>query len=242
MYRLLLPLLCTSTLASAGELSAEELLRAADDIGRGERSVVVMEMHVKTKRYERTMKMKAWAEGTEKSLIRILEPAKDAGITTLKVDENLWNYLPKIKRRMKIPSGMMGDAWMGSHFSNDDLVRENRLSEDYTWTFLEKPTGEDGNYVLELIPKAETPVVWGKVVVTVRADKIPISVAYYDEDGSKVRDLVWSDVKEFDGQVMPTVMTVTPESGGEFTKLTYLEVDFDADIPSDTFTLQALSR
>lgn len=226
------------------EVTAEELLRATDDVARGDESVVVMEMYVKTKRYERTMKMKAWAKGTEKSLIRILEPAKDAGITTLKVDDNLWNYLPKVDRTMKIPSGMMGNSWMGSHVTNDDLVRENRLSEDFTWSFKNKPNAQgEGNYVLELVPKPDTAVVWGRIVVEVTPDKIPVEIGYYDEKGEKVRTMTWTEVKEMDGRRMPTVMTIIPaDKPGEFTRMTYQEMDFDADIPPDMFTRQALQR
>lgn len=241
---LALLLLGSAHAADPAPLTAEELLKATDDVGRGESSVVEMRMQVKTKRYERSMRMKAWAQGTERSLIRILEPAKDAGISTLKVEDNLWNYLPKVNRTMKVPSGMMGNAWMGSHVTNDDLVRENRLSEDFTWTFTSRPDAQGvGNYVLDLVPKPTTAVVWGRIVVEVRPDKIPVQITYYDEKGAKVRTMAWSEVREMDGQLMPTVMTVTPEDKpGEFTRMTYIEVDFDADIPADTFTRQALQR
>ena len=154
--------------AHAAEPTLDELLESTDDATRGKSSDATVEMHVKTANYERTMKMRIWSSGTEKTLIRILEPAKDAGIATLKVDENIWNYLPKVDRTMKVPAGMMSSSWMGSHFSNDDLVKSSRLADDYTATLQAKP-GQNGssNYVIALVPHPDAPVVWGKVVVTI---------------------------------------------------------------------------
>jgi len=242
----LLSLLLVGTapaLAQETEADIEKLLRGTDDVARGQSSIATMQMHVKTRRYERTMKMKAWAQGSEKSLIRILSPAKDAGVTTLKVGENLWNYLPKVDRTMKIPSGMMSGSWMGSHLSNDDLVRESRLSEDYSWTVDERPQGDSGQWRITLVPKPDAPVVWGKVVATIGADELPRSIEYFDEKGELVRTMTWSDVKEVDGRTLPTRMRIQPaDAPDEFTELTYADIDFNADIPESMFSLQALKR
>ena len=122
-------------------------------------------------------------------MITILEPTKEVGTVTLKVDNNIWNYLPKVDRVMKVPAGMMGGSWMGSHVSNDDLVRENRFSEDFDTRVIHTPT--DGNteriYEIELVPKEDTAVVWGKIVTRSREDLLPLDVKYYDEDGTPKR-------------------------------------------------------
>lgn len=243
MMRTLVLFLLTAGSAVAAEPTIDELLVATDDIQRGESSQAVMSMQVKTDRYERTMKMKAVSKGTENSLITILEPAKDAGISTLKVEDNLWNYLPKVDRTMKVPAGMMGGSWMGSHFSNDDLVRESRLSEEFTAKFLDKPddANPDKPYVIELIPKPDAPVVWGKVEVTVTKDKLPVSIVYYDEKNVLVRTMSFKDVKEIDGRQVPMVMELVPaDKPGEFTRITYDELAFDIELHPKTFTLQSL--
>jgi hypothetical protein len=225
----------------AADPSVEELLAATDDVGRSAKSTATLEMFVKTDRYERTIKMSSWAEGTEKTLVRILEPAKDAGIATLKVDQNLWNYLPKVDRTMKVPAGMMGGSWMGSHVSNDDLVRESRLSEDYTAKIIGRPTDPAGVWVVELVPRPTAPVVWGKVVATVRPDKLPVKVEYFDEKGALVRTMTFADYQTFGTRTMPTTMTLVPaDKPGEFTRLRYLDVNLDARFSPETFTLQAL--
>ncbi len=226
------------------EPTVEDLLRATDDVARGEHSIATVSMHVKTARYERSMKMKAWSKGTEKTLIQILEPAKEKGMATLKVNDDIWNYMPKIDRTMKVPSGMMSGSWMGSHFSNDDLVRENRLSEEFDATMTSKPDGKsDGLYVIELIPKPEAPVVWGKVVSRVRADMIPVDVRYYDEKGALVRTMSFGEPRMMGGRMMPTSMTITPEDKpGESTRIEYDEMDFDTEVPESLFSKQALTQ
>ena len=229
--------------ALAAEPTVEELLRATDDAARGDSSVATVVMEVKTSRYERTMKMQSWSKGTEKSLIRILEPAKDAGVATLKVEDNLWNYLPKVDRTMKVPSGMMGSSWMGSHFTNDDLVREARLSEDFTYEVTSKPENGKGNYVITVVPKPDAPVVWGKIVVEVRPDKVPVKQDFYDEDGELVRTMSYDDVQMVDGELMPLSFTLTPhDKPGEYTRMAMQDLKLDVDLDDSLFSLQALKK
>ena len=236
--------LLLAAMAWAADPTIEELLLATDDAGRGDQSVAVIQMHVKTDRYERTMKMQAWAKGTERTLVRILEPAKDAGVTTLKVDDNLWNYLPKVDRTMKVPPGMMSGSWMGSHFSNDDLVKESRLSEDFTCEITGRPDDSEGNYVVTCVPKPEAPVVWGKVAATVTPDKVPVKVQYWDEKGELVRTMDYSDVRDVgNDRKMPFHMTLTPhDKPGEFTELIFESLDLTVQLDDSFFNLQSLQK
>lgn len=240
MKTLLLSLLLGT--AHAADPTLDQLLNASDDVLRGDRSRAVVEMQVKTDRYERSMKMEAWAEGTENSLIRIVEPAKEAGVATLKVGDNIWNYLPKVDRTMKIPAGMMGGSWMGSHFTNDDLVKESRMSEDFDGRIVGRPESE-GEWVVELIPKADAAVVWGKVVARVSKDLLPTRVEYYDEKGNLARTMLFEDVGLLGGRTVPRSMVLKPaDKPEEFTRVRYVELDFETPIPDGTFTLQALKR
>jgi outer membrane lipoprotein-sorting protein len=228
--------------ASAAEPTIEELLVATDDASRGTSSQAILRMDVKTAHYERSMKMQVWSKGAEKTLVKILEPAKDAGVSTLKVDENLWNYLPKVDRTMKIPAGMMSGSWMGSHFSNDDLVREDRLSDDFTCSFTAKPdTDPEKNYVVTCVPKPTAAVVWGKVVAHIRPDKAPVRVEYVDEKGTLVRTMSYGDYKTMNGRPQPLSMRLTPhDKPGESTSITFESLELDVDLPDSVFTLQAL--
>lgn len=223
------------------EDEVERLLRRSDDLMRGSSSVAVMTMQVKTAQYERSMKLQAWSKGTERTLVRILEPSKDAGISTLKVDENLWNYLPKVDRTMKVPAGMMQGAWMGSHLTNDDLVRDARFSEDFTWTVDERPAVGKGRWVVTLVPRPDAPVVWGKIVAVIGPDDVPVETRFYDEKGVLVRTMTFGQVRTIAGRAVPTVVRLTPnDKPGEFTEMRYDQLQIDVPVDDGLFSLQAL--
>lgn len=237
-------LLLPTAPAFAAAPTLDELLDATDDYARGASSIALIEMRVKTSRYERTVKMRSWSLGEEKSLVRIEEPAKEKGVSTLKVDDNIWNYLPKVDRTVKVPAAMMSGAWMGSHLSNDDLVKGSRYADDYTATLTASPGVEGAeNYVISLVPKPDAPVVWGSVVITVSPDKLPLKIEFKDEKGALVRTQSFAEVKDVDGRKVPTLMRVEPaDEPGEYTEMRFIEIDFDVELPANTFSLQALRR
>ncbi len=223
----------------------EELLNGVDDVQRGESSHARVKMHVKTKRWERTLVMDSWSQGEDKSLIKIVSPAKEAGTATLMVDDNIWNYLPKVDRTMKVPASMMSGAWMGSHFTNNDLVRSSRFVDDFTFELKQEPDDAgNGHWVIECIPKEDAPVVWGKVVVRVRgSDRIPDEITYWDEDGELVRTMSFLDIQDVSGRKVPMRMRLIPaDEPDEFTEVTYEKLEFDPDLPASTFTLQSLRQ
>ncbi len=224
---------------------ARELLDNTDDVYRGQSSIATVAMTVQTARWTRTMRMKSWSKGTEQSLILILSPAKEAGMATLKVEDNIWNYLPKVDRTMKVPASMMGGAWMGSHFTNDDLVKESRMADDYTFAITARPEdNEAGEYVVECTPHPDAPVVWGKVLVRVRgSDRLPTEITYWDEKGELARTMQFLDIREMGGRTVPTRMKLVPaDKPEEYTEVVYEEISYDADVPDSTFTLQSLKQ
>jgi hypothetical protein len=229
---------------ASAEPTMVALLDAADDFARGSTSHAILTMAVQTSRYTRTMRIEAWSEGKHKSLIRVLEPAKDAGISTLMLDKNIWNYLPKVDRTMKVPGAMMSGRWMGSHFTNDDLVKSNRLADDFDGQITGRPgAGSSEPYTITLTPKSDAAIVWGQVVVRVGADLIPVDIAYFDEDGTRMRTMRFEDVKELGGKRIPATMTLTPEDKpGEFTRITYDTLELDLPLDERTFSLQSLKR
>ncbi|MEE9384322.1 MAG: outer membrane lipoprotein-sorting protein [Nannocystaceae bacterium] len=219
------------------------VLRRIDDMYRGEKSRSLMRMDVKTKHWTRSISLESWSLGEAYSLVRILSPKKERGTATLKADDDLFTYLNKTRRTIKITSGMMGGSWMGSHFSNDDLVRGSRLSEQYAikTSFVGPREGTDV-YVFVLTPKPDAPVVWGKIEVTIRqSDLVPLEQIFYDEDGEKMRALVFSDYKVIDGRAIAGMMEMKPlDKPGEYTRIHFDEIDFGVDLNKGFFTLQKL--
>ncbi|MEJ2236665.1 MAG: outer membrane lipoprotein-sorting protein [Gemmatimonadales bacterium] len=237
--------LLTLTLASvaSGQRTASEIIDHVDRIMRGESSWGTATMDVVTENWERSMSMEVWSLGTEYSLIRITAPKKEVGTATLKAGDEIWNYLPRVDRTIKIPASMMMGSWMGSHFTNDDLVKESRLIEDYDIE-ISHDGDRDGVVVWELTltPKPEAAVVWGRIEYQVRqADMMPTWARYYDEDSNLIRTMAFSDFRVLGGRLVPAVMDVRPEDKpGERTTVRYEELEFNIDIDESFFSLRAL--
>lgn len=225
--------------------NAKELMRHIDRMWRSDSSYAVMSMQVKTARYERTMEMEAWSQGKEKTLFVIKAPRKDKGIATLKVENNIWNYLPKIRRVSKIPASMMSGSWMGSHFTNDDLVKENTYEDDYDSEITFQGM-RDNQQIIEVTssPKPNAAVVWGKVITVIDKNKLtPVKGIYFDEEGKKVREMLFDQEKLVNGNTIPMRMKLIPlEKPDESTIVTYHSLEFDIPIKSGLFSLKNLQK
>lgn len=219
---------------AAPDLTA--LIRTVEQQYNGDASHITARMEIVAEKWQRSVSVEGWSLGRDYSLIRVLSPAKEKGITTLKASREVWNYLPRVDRVIKIPASMMGSAWMGSHISNDDLVKSSHVDVDYDLSL----TGEtESSWEITCLPKPDVAVIWGKIVYTIEKEHhIPVTVIYYDDLLAKVRSIVFDDVKEADGHVLPMRMTVLPEeTPEEKTVLQYLEIQFDIPIEASFFSL-----
>ncbi len=227
------------------QLSPAEIIDKVDQMLRGDSSRGRVEMSVVTRRWERNVTMEIWSEGTEKALIKVLQPKKEAGTATLKVGSDIWNYLPKIDRTIRVPTSMMMASWMGSHFTNDDLVKESRLIRDYEIEISFEGEREGVEvYEFLLTPHPKAPVVWGKMLYQVRKkDLMPIWAEYYDENEELKRTLTFSEYREMGGRLVPTKSRIVPQDKPEeYTEMIYHELRFDIPIPQGTFSLSSLRR
>jgi outer membrane lipoprotein-sorting protein len=227
----------------APDASAAEIVDFVDRLLRGESSRGEMTMEVRTENWSRAMTMRVLSLGTEYALVRVLEPKKDAGTATLKSGDEIWNYLPKVDRTIKIPPSLMSASWMGSHFTNDDLVKESRLVEDYEISIAFEGARDGADvWEFDLVPKPEAPVVWGRILYQVRKqDLMPTWARYYDEDDALQRTLVFDDYRSFEGRVVPARMRMEPEDEpGEYTEVRYDELEFGVRLTPDDFSLRRL--
>ncbi len=228
---------------AAAQDSPREIIDKVDRMMRGESSHGIAEMEISTKRWKRSKTIEIWSEGTEKALIRILEPRKEEGVATLKIGTDIWNYLPKISRTIRIPSSMMMASWMGSHFTNDDLVKESRLVEDYDIEItFEGPRDGEEIWEFRLTPVPEAVVVWGGIGFVVRKhDLMPIKADYFDEDNTLKRTVFYSDYRRMGGRLVPAKMKLVPsDEPDEYTQIIYTELEFNMEHPPDTFSLSSL--
>lgn len=232
-----------STSAFATE-DARNIIKQAIDHFRGETSFSVAVMTIHRPDWERSMEMKGWTEGTDKSLMRITSPAKDAGNGTLLVGDDMWSYNPKINRVIKIPSSMAQQSWMGSDFSNNDVARADDLLDKYDHTLVAKETHDNKvAYVIESVPHEDAPVVWGKEVTRIRDDNVVLEHAFYDQNGKLVKKLSTIDIKVISGRALATSQRMQKvDVQDEWTEFALKEIRFGVKIPAGFFTLGSLSN
>ena len=231
--------------AIASSLDPKEILDSVDDLYRSNASHGILSLSVTTVNWQRTLTLEQWSKGEDKSLLKILKPKKEKGLATLRVGKNVWNYMPKVKRVVKIPSSMMSSSWMGSHFTNDDLVKQSRMVEDYTFSITFEGTRE-GKEIIEItcIPSKDAAVVWGKVeVVVYHDDYIPIRMIYYDEDLLLSRTLEFTNIELMNGKMIPTQMSmILADEPDESTIVKWEEIQFDITIDDEFFSLRKLQQ
>lgn len=221
---------------------ARKIVEKMDELYRAKSSYGVMEMEIVTPHWKRVLKIKSWSEGLKKTFMRILEPKKERGMATLRLDNEMWNFLPKVNKVMKIPPSMMMSSWMGSDFTNDDLVKEFTFQEDYHFEFWRPKKPEEGLIYLKCIPKEGLPIVWGHIIIAVReADHIPVFQKYYDEKGKPMREMIFKDIKTFGDRKIPAVMELIPlNKKGHKTVVRYLEAQFNLKLDKQTFGMRNL--
>jgi hypothetical protein len=220
-----------------------EIMDRVDRLMRGESSHGRVEMQIETEHWSRSLEMEVWSLGTDYSLVRVTAPPREAGTATLKADQEVWNYLPRVDRTIKVPPSLMMGSWMGSHFTNDDLVKESRIIDDYDIQIsFEGPRDGVPVWEFNLTPLPEAAVVWGHIEWQVRkADDMPVWVRYYDEDGALVRTLTFSDYKVMGGRLVPAIMLVVPtDKPSESTKMIYHDLEFGLNLTEDYFSLRNL--
>lgn len=224
---------------------ALEIIRKADDLMRGKSSYAQITMTIVKPEWQRTITMKAWSLEPDYSIVYVLEPARDKGTVTLKRGNEVWNWLPSIQKVIKIPPSMMLQSWMGSDFTNDDLVRASSIVKDYTHTLLGREVYEGYDcYKIQLIPKPEAGVVWAKVVIWISTKEfLELKTDYYDEDGILIKSFLGSNVKSFGDRRLPAHWEMIPhDNPGNKTVLDYDELKFNISTNTDYFSLQNMKR
>ncbi|MCX8123247.1 MAG: outer membrane lipoprotein-sorting protein [Spirochaetes bacterium] len=226
--------------------SAKEIIEKSEKAIRGNTSTSTVAITIKTRRFERTLKLVSYDNRLQRmSFAEILAPKKDAGNRFLLQHNNMWHYVPKLQQTIKIAPSMMLQSWMGSDFTNDDIVKQSSLIDDYTHTLDGKEVVDGVEcYKVVLIPKPNAAVVWGKIVYYVSVYKLlPVRQEFYDEHNQITKVLTCSDIKTIGGREIPTVYIMkTIAQPDRFTKMEILDIQFDNEIPQSIFSFQNLQR
>lgn len=225
---------------------AREIVRKADTKYNGEKSSFSeMTMTIVRPKYKRTIEFKGWAISGGQALTLVTAPAKEKGQSFLKSGNNLWSWNPTIQRLIKLPPSMMSQGWMGSDFSNDDILKESSLVKDYTHKLIGTETiGGQKCYKIELIPLESAGVVWGRINLWISiADYFELKSEFYDEDGYLVKSHLASAIKVFDDRKLPSVIEIIPaDEPGNKTIVTIKSMRFNISFEKDFFTQQNMKR
>jgi outer membrane lipoprotein-sorting protein len=231
-------------LSSFGQ-EAKDIVKKADDKAKGKTSIASITIQTIRPNWTREMSVKAWTKGKDLTLILVLAPAKEKGVVFLKRKKEVWNWIPSIERNIKMPPSMMSQSWMGTDFTNDDLVREASIIEDYSHSFLEDAI-VDGRecYKIQLLPKPKSAVVWGKIIMCIdKKDFIMLYVEYFDEEEKLVNVMHCSDIKLLGGKILASKMEMTPvNKKGNKTVLLYNSLSFDIPLEDSFFSTQNLTK
>ncbi len=226
--------------------NATDIIKQADDKMRGEKSgYSEMSMKIVRPTWERTITFKSWSKGIDFSLVYILSPAKEKGQTFLKRNREMWSWNPQISRMIKLPTSMLSQGWMGSDFTNDDLLNQRSIVVDYNHSIVsEEEISGEMCYKILLEPKPEAPVVWGKIYMWIsKKHIITLKTEYYDEDDYLVKTEIGYDLKDFSGRYLPATFEIIPaDEEDNKTIVTITEMKFNIDIADSFFSQQNMKR
>ncbi|PID61271.1 MAG: outer membrane lipoprotein-sorting protein [Ignavibacteriae bacterium] len=195
--------------------------------------------------WTRDVSMKVWSKGTDFYLILITAPAREKGQVFLKRYNEMWNWIPSISKMIKIPPSMMSQSWMGSDFTNDDLLKESSIVKDYTHKIIGKDKiNEFDCYKIELIPKNNAAVVWGKIILWISQNEFyQLKAEYYDEFGDLINTMYGSEIEKFGNRNLPSKLVMVPaDKEGNQTILKSSNIIFNKNIPESFFSQQNMKR
>jgi len=224
---------------------ARDIVKKADDKAKGKTSIASITIQTIRPKWSREMTVKAWTKGNDLTMILVQSPAKEKGVVFLKKKKEVWNWIPSIERNIKMPPSMMSQSWMGTDFTNDDLVKEASVLEDYNHTFLEDVSIKERNcYKIQLIPKPKSAVVWGKIILSIdKKDFMMLHAEYFDEDGKLINTMHCSDIKMLGGRLLPARMEMIPANKkGNKTIMTYQSLAFDTPLEDNFFSTQNMIK
>jgi len=225
--------------ADTQALSATEIVNRSDQQMRGDSSYTVATMEIIRPDWTRSMSMKTWSKGQDLSLVLVTAPAKDKGTASLKRFKEMWNWIPGIERVIKIAPSMLGQSWMGSDFTNDDLINQSSIVVDYSHTLLGEETFDgEVTYVIDAVAKPDAPVVWSKVKLWIsKTHYLQRKVEFYDEFDDLINTMNTYDLKEMGGRMLATKMEMIPaDKPNQKTVLITHEAQFDFDIGEAFFS------
>lgn len=219
---------------------ARWIVKTANDKMRGTTLQTTIRIRTIRPAWNREMQIKAWTKGTHLTMILVESPAKEKGIVFLKRQKEVWNWLPALEKNIKLPPSMMSQSWMGTDFTNDDLVKESSVVDDYEHTIIgDTMIDQRDCYIIQMIPKPEVAVVWSKLIICIdKKDFMELHTRFYDEEGILINSMNAYDIKWMDQRLIPTRFEMIPANKkGQKTEMIYLQMKYNQPIDDRFFSL-----
>ncbi len=230
----------------AQTINATEIVRKADEKYNGEKSSYSeLSMTIIRPTWQRSIDFKSWTLGRDFALTLITSPPKEAGQTFLKRGSEMWSWNPSISRLIKLPPSMMSQGWMGSDYTNDDILKESSVVNDYKHELVgEEIVGGRLCHKIKMTAKENAAIVWGKQFRWIdKKDFLILKVELYDEDGYLVRTETASDIKIMDNRLIPSKIEMVPaEEPENKTILLIREVKYNIAVEEQFFSQQNMKR
>jgi outer membrane lipoprotein-sorting protein len=222
---------------------AVTIVKEADEKMRGTTLQGIILIRTIRPTWSREMQIRTWMKGTDLAMILVQLPLKDKGIVFLKRHKEVWNWMPSLERNIKLPPSMMSQSWMGTDFTNDDLVKESSVVNDYTHTIIGDTVIDKRNcYIIRMIPKPESAIVWGKLIVCIdKQDYLELHNRFYDDDGKLINIMNAFDVKLMDGRLIPTRFEMIPaDKKNQKTTMIYKSIEYNKPIDDAFFSIERM--
>ena len=243
LFFVFINLIATSSLW--GDEAASSVIRQGENTMRGATSQSVMTMKIVRPEFKRELKLRSWSVGSAKAMVEILQPPKEEGVASLRSSQQMWNYLPKVDQVVRVPTSLMLQSWMGSDFTNDDLMKASSILRDYRHRLVRRDVVDNEKTILiECLPKRGAAVVWGKILYWARiSDNLPVRQKFFDESGKLIRTLKFGKFKKMDDRVIPTMIGVVPaDEPHSMTVVRYEKILYDRKVPNSLFTKEKLRQ
>jgi outer membrane lipoprotein-sorting protein len=237
-----IPILVTTIAMSQTPPTGEEILKRVDANIGSDNKIATAEMIIHGRRGSRSIKSKSWIYGVEKSYTEYLAPAREAGTKMLKLEDQLWTYIPSTDRTIKISGHMLRQSVMGSDLSYEDMMEDPELLNLYNANIIEESAYlERPCWVLELTAKVDDISYHSRKIWVDKERYVSLKEERFARSGKLLKVFEVQDVRSIQNRWVPVHMVFKDAlKSGKGTEYFIESIQFNADIPEALFTKASL--
>ncbi|MFH1825751.1 MAG: outer membrane lipoprotein-sorting protein [bacterium] len=224
----------------AAGLTGEQIINRVDQNMTFSSSKSTAKMLIYVGDQIRTKEMVSYAQGRDKSFSEFTAPARDKGVKYLKIDDNMWMYLPSVDKTIKIAGHMLRQSMMGSDFSYEDALESDQLLDKYDVKLVGE---EDGSYILELTAKVKEVTYFKRKLWVDKTKFVPVKEELFAKSGKKLKVMELTDIKKFGSRYYPTKITLKNLLRKDSkTEMMVESISFDVGVPAKIFSKANLTK